>query len=99
MKFSASSDLRVINRQIIIEGPESQQVCIGCKATLHCVLSDTSSEFTKVFWKKDNNDVETDDRININPSTNQLQIKDAKFEDSGKNYLNYKQRLKLRQII
>ena len=84
-EFSASTDLRVINRRIIIEGPQSQQVCIGCKATLRCILSDTSSEFTKVFWKKDNNDVETDDRVDIHPYTNQLQIREAKFEDSGKN--------------
>ena len=46
-----------------------------------------------MFWKKDNNDVETDDRVDINPYTNQLQIRDAKFEDSGKNDARLKVRL------
>ena len=84
--LSASSDLRVINRKIIIEGPQSQQVCLGCKAILQCILSDTSSEYTKVSWKKDNTDVETNERIEIDPVTKKLVVNDAKFDDSGKSH-------------
>ena len=89
--LSASSDLRVINRKIIIEGPQSQQVCLGCKAILQCILSDSSSDYTKVFWKKDNTDVEANERIEIDSFTNKLVINDAKVDDSGNNdtYLKF----------
>ena len=82
-KIPASSDLRVISQKIIIEGPQSQQVCLGCQVSLDCLLSESSSEYTKVSWKKDNNDVATNERITIDPKTFQLQIQDAKIKDSG----------------
>ena len=76
----------MISRKIITKGPKNQQVCEGCKARIDCIISPTSSKYTKVSWKKDNNDVDVDnnDRLEIDTNTNELQIRDVKFKDSGK---------------
>ena len=78
--------MKVISRKIITKGPQNHQVCVGCNARIDCVISQASSEYTKVSWKKDNNDVDMDNsgRFDVDPKTNELQIQDAKIEDSGK---------------